>query len=331
MQFFRPMRQHTFLILSTLFIVTITPVFGQAPPAPQLGVMQTAETIGKGGYMTAFGLFRFEKVRLNPSKPQRVVIGNFDELHLAELEIETFLVPARLTYGIGDRLDLILGATFSTGGVRKIIPDFYRLGDATKADVPPDATTDRRVYEQSLFDTVVGLKYNIKPDVHDGLPSVSVGGEMLLGFTADNQLNSDEEFIDHSPADSFPFVGIKTYLVGTQRFGQLFKVHAGLGNYLSSKSLKTTNSFLLIWQLGGEIAFSDRLWIVGDFSRELPLSGVTISNLISLGFRYEISEAAAFHVGYVSTPGFQFNLTIGGEKERAVAPQAPGGGGDLLF
>src|SRR3972149_4389559 len=113
MQFLKPMQQRTFLILSTLFIVTITPVFGQAPPAPQLGVMQTAETIGKGGYMTAFGLFQVSKKSIDePKQPQRVIIGNFDEQHRVELEIETFLVPARLTYGIGDRLDLILGATF---------------------------------------------------------------------------------------------------------------------------------------------------------------------------------------------------------------------------
>ena len=332
MQFLKLRRQRIFLVLSVFGMGIIPSAFGGAPPAPQLGVMQTAETLGKGGYMTTFGLFQFEKKGLdNLPEQQRVTIGNFDELHLVEFQIETFLIPARLTYGIGDRLDLILGATFSTGGVQKIIPDFYRVGDETQEDIPLDAKKDRRVYEQSLFDTVVGLKYNIKPDVHDGLPSVSVGGEMQLGFTADNQLNSDEEFIDHSPADSFPFVGIKTYLVGTQHFGQLIKAHAGLGSYLSSKSLRTTDSFQLIWQLGGEIAFSERLWIVGDFSRELPLSGVTISNLISLGFRYEISETAAFHVGYVSTPGFQFNLTIGGEKERAVAPQTPGGGGDLLF
>ena len=83
--------------------------------------------------------------------------------------------------------------------------------------------------------------------------------------------------------------------------------------------------------LGGELAFSENLWLVGDFSRELPLSGVTISNLLSIGFRYELSETAAFHVGFVDTPGFQFYLTSGGEKEGVIAPQAPEMGDDLLF
>ena len=229
MQFLQLMRHWIFVSFSVFLTGTITSAFGQASPAPQLNVMQTAETLGKGGYTTNLGMFQFDKETRVPKNGQRVVIGNFEELHLAELEIETFLVPIRFTYGIGERLDLTVGGTFSTGGVRKIIPDFYKLGDPMKENLSLDPTRDRRAYEQALFDGVVGLKYNIKPDVGDGLPSVSVGGEMQIGFTADNKLNSDNEFIDHTPDNSFPFVGISTYMVGTQRF-DLFKVHAGVGS-----------------------------------------------------------------------------------------------------
>ena len=330
MQIFQLIRGRFFLIISTVIVGTITPTLGQAA-VPQLGVMQTAETLGKGGYTTNFGLFQFEKERRIPENRQRVIIGNFEEFHLVELEIETFLVPIRFTYGIGDKLDLTLGGTLSTGGVRKVIPDFYRIDDTEKDALPLDPTANRRVYDQALFDTVIGLKYNIKPEVFDGLPSLSVGGDVQIGYTADNRFNSDNEFLDRTPDDSFPFVGINTYLVATQTFNEYTRAHGVLGTYLSSKSLKTTDSFTLIWQLGGELAFSENLWLAGDFSRALPLSGVTIGNLLSLGFRYQLSNTASFYAGFVSEPGFQFYLTIGGKKQAIIAPETPETGDDLLF
>ncbi|MCE2393390.1 hypothetical protein J4G02_02115 [Candidatus Poribacteria bacterium] len=297
----------------------------------QLGVMQTADTLGKGGYTTSVGMFQVDRknIDVTPKQPQRVVIGNFEGLHNVEFEVNTFLIPAQLTYGIGERLDLLLGATFSTGGARKIVPDFYRIGDTYDADESIDRTQDRRVYEQSIFDLVVGLKHNIKPDLQDGLPGISIGGDVQLGFTADDQLNSDKEFADASPADSFPFMGINTYLVGTQRFGQFMRVHAGVGSYLSSKSLKSTDSFQLLWQLGTEFAFSDNFWLVADFSRRRALSGITINDLIGIGFRYKLSDTAAFNIGFVTEPGFQFYLTVGGDKGGAAPPET--GEADLLF
>ena len=319
------------LILSIFFAITGNPLFAQSPPVTQLGVMQTADTLGKGGYTTAVGMFQVDRIKLDetPKQPQRMVVGNFEGLHNVEFEVNTFLIPAQLTYGIGERLDLLLGATFSTGGAHKIVPDFYRIGDTYDAEDLLDSTQDRRVYEQSIFDIVIGLKHNIKPDQQDGLPGISIGGDVQVGFTADDQLNSDKEFVDASPADSFPFMGINTYLVGTQRFGQFMRVHAGVGSYLSSKSLKSTDSFQLLWQLGAEVAFSNNFWLVGDFSRRRVFSGVAINDLISIGFRYRLSDTAAFNIGYVTEPGFQFYITVGGEKGGAVVPE--GGGDDLLF
>ena len=331
MHFFQMTHQRILLIFSVFLAILGTSIFAQSPPVTQLGVMQTADTLGKGGYTTSVGMFQVDRKKLDetPKQPQRVVIGNFEGLHNVEFDVNTFLIPAQLTYGIGERLDLLLGATFSTGGARKIVPDFYRLGDTYDAEQALDPTQDRRVYEQFLFDLVIGLKHNIKPDQQDGLPGISIGGDVQVGFTADDQLNSDKEFVDASPADGFPFVGANTYLVGTQRFGQFMRVHAGVGSYLSSKSLKSTDSFQLLWQLGAEVALSDDFWLVSDFSRRRAFSGITINDLISIGFRYRLSDTAAFNIGYVTEPGFQFHLTVGGEKGGAVVPTS--GGDDLLF
>lgn len=331
MHLFQVTQQRILLILSAFLAMAGTSLFAQSPPVTQLGVMQTADTLGKGGYTTSVGMFQIDRKKLDvtPKQPQRVVIGNFEGLHNVELEVNTFLIPARLTYGIGERLDLLLGATFSTGGARKIVPDFYRIGDTYDAEESIDATQDRRVYEQSIFDLVVGLKHNIKPDQQDGFPGISIGGDVQVGFTADDQLNTDKEFVDASPADSFPFMGINTYLVGTQRFGQFMRVHAGVGSYLSSKSLKSSDSFQLIWQLGAEFAFSNNFWLVTDFSRRRAFSGIAINALISIGFRYKLSDTAAFNIGYVTEPGFQFYLTVGGGKGGTVVPE--GDGDDLLF
>lgn len=309
-------RANIHIICTFLFFGIVPCLWAQLLAVPHLATIQTAEPMGKGGSSTTFGLFQYSKVDLLPDQSQQVDIGGFEESHRVTLEIETFLIPVRFTYGLSEELDMVLGGTLSTGGVRKVVHDFYN----TK-----DALTDRRVYDQGLFDGLIGLKYNIKPDRNDNLPSLSVGGDAQFGFTADDRLNTDNEFLDHSPADGFPFLGINTYLVGTQRFGSPFKVHAGVGVFLSSKALKTTDFFTLNWQVGGEVAVSDNMWLVADFSRELPYAGVTVTNLIGFAFRYEISNTLAFQVGYNSQPGFQFNLTFGGEEAQALE------GENLLF
>ena len=318
----QPNTQYFIYIIFAVLLVSITqPLSAQLPAISHLNSIQTAEPIGKGGSSTTFGLLQYAKIDLLPDLSQNVDIGGFEESHRVTLEIETFLVPVRFAYGLSDELDLILGGTFSTGGVRKVVYDFY----GTAAENNTDPNVNRRVYDQPLFDGVIGLKYNIKPNRNDNFPSISVGGDAQFGFTADDRLNSDNEFLDHSPADGFPFLGVNTYLVGTQRFGSLFKVHAGVGVFLTSKSLKTTDFFTLNWQVGTEVAVSDNMWLVADFSRELPYAGVHVTNLLGLTLRYEISNTLAFQLGFNSRPGFQFNLTFGGEQAQAVS------GDNLLF
>ncbi|MDE0506642.1 MAG: hypothetical protein OXI86_21415, partial [Candidatus Poribacteria bacterium] len=190
--------------------------FPQVPPAPHLALMQTADTLGKGGYTTSFGHFQFQKGRVK-AEDQSVEIGNFEELHTVDINVQTFLMPIRFTYGIGENLDLVLGGTFSTGGVHKTVYDFYETGDPER---------DRRVYDQALFDTVVGLKYGIKPDDNDGLPKLAIGGDVQVGYSADDRLSGAGDFLDSSPADGFPFVGINTYILGALRFGDFVRGHA---------------------------------------------------------------------------------------------------------
>lgn len=300
-----------------VFIVVNSPIFAQSLSAPQLATIQTAEPIGKGGSVTSFGLFQYSKIELLPDHDQKVVIGGFEESHRVTLEIETFLIPVRFTYGLSEKLDLQLGATLSTGGVHKVVHDFYNTED-------PDFNS-KRVYDQPLYEGLIGLKYNFKPERNDGFPSISVGGDVYSGFTADDRLNSNNDFLDYNPIDGFPFVGVNTYFVGTQRIGKYFKVHAGAGIFLSSKALKTTDSFTLNWQAGGEIAVSDNMWFAADFSRERQYAGINVSSILGLAFRYQVSNTLAFQIGLNNLPGFQFNLTLGGEKAQQVE------GNKLLF
>ena len=311
-----------FIICGLLLCGSTLPLAAQLPAVSHLITIHTAEPDGKGGSITSIGILQYSKVDLLPDHRQRVDIGGFEELHRVSLQIETFLVPVRFNYGLSDELDLVLGGTFSTGGIRKVVHDFYNVAEDT--DVDPTATA-RRVYDQPLFDGVIGLKYNIKPDRGDNFPSISVGGDAQFGFTADDRLNSDNEFLDYTPADGFPFMGINTYIVGTQRLGSLFKVHAGVGVFLTSKLLKTTDFFTLNWQAGGEVAIADNMWLAADFSRELPYAGINVTNFIGFALRYEVSDTLAFQLGFNSQPGFQFNLTFGGEKAQTL------GGENLLF
>ena len=297
-------------IITFVLISFSSPIFAQSPPIPQLTTIPTAEPMGKGGSSTSFGLFQYSKIGIMPEEDQNVFIGGFEEPHPVSLEIETFLIPVRFTYGLSDQLDLKLGATLSTGGVKKVVHDFYNIGDPL--------LESNRVYEQPLYDGLIGLKYNIKPDLNDGFPSISIGGDVYSGFTADDRPNSAGEFLDHSPIDGFPFVGINTYFVGTQKIARYLKIHAGAGILLSSKTLRTTDFFTLNWQAGGELALSDSMWFAADFSRELQYAGLNVSNIIGLAFRYEVSNTLAFQIGINNLPGVQFNLTLGGEKAKEM-------------
>ncbi|MCG9126904.1 hypothetical protein JT359_04815 [Candidatus Poribacteria bacterium] len=294
-------------------------ILAQAPPATQLTTIQTAEPIGKGGSTTSIGFFQYaKKDGLAPDHSQSVVIGGFEESREVNLDIQTFLVPIRFIYGLSDKLDMQLGATLSTGGVQKVVKNFYNAEDSI-------IEGKDRVYQQQVYEGVIGLKYNIKPELNDGFPSISVGGDFYFGLTADDRLNSNGNFIDTTPIDGFPFIGAYPYIVGTHRIGRYFKVHAGLGISLSSKMLKTTDFFITNWSAGGEVAVSDNLWIAADFNREQQYAGISVSNMLGLAMRYALTDNSAFQIGINSLPGIHFSLTLGGVQAEATK------GDKLLF
>ena len=302
--------------LVAVVLLANSPIFAQSVPVSQLTTIQTAEPIGKGGSITSIGFFQHsEKVR--PNFIQNFKIGGFERSHYVSLEVETYLLPVRFTYGLSEQLDLNLGATLSIGDVHKVVHNFYNTQDTR--------LNSDRVYDQPIYDGMIGLKYNLKPERNDGFPSISVGGNFFSGFTADDRLNSDKEFLDQSPIDGYPYAAMNAYCVGTQRFRKYFKFHAGAGVYLSSKSLRTTDSFTLNWQLGGEIAISDNMWFAADYANVIHHVGIRISNIIGLVFRYQISNSSAFQIGLNNQPGFHFSLTLGGEKAQEVE------GNRLLF
>lgn len=300
-----------------LIIAANMVVFAQTAPVSQLTTIQTAEPLGKGGSMTTFGLFQYAKKTLEPEEQQTVFIGGFERQAHTTLEIETFFIPVRFTYGLGNQVDLHLGATLSVGNVHKVVEGFYDT-DEFEANL-------NRAYDQPLYEGLIGLKYNLKPEKNDGLPSLSIGAEFTSGFTADDRLNTSEEFLDPDPIDGYPFAGVNTYFVATQRVGAFIKVHGGAGVVLSSKSVRTTDSFGFSYFGGGEIAVADNMWFAADYSRELLYSGVSLSNIMGLAFRYEVSSTLAFQIGINNLPGFQFNLTLGGDTSKEM------GGNQLLF
>jgi len=310
-----------------LICIFTSDALSQNNNATHLGIMPTAETLGKGGYSTSIGMLKYQTdIPSEKSNPliQRIVIGDFfREKHEVAYHVDAELLPVKLTFGVSEYVDFYLGGTYGLGDSYKSISDYYETGDEKE-----------RTYSQFLFDGMAGLKYNIKPDVGDGLPGFSIGGEIQTGYTSDDKKTSDGKFVDDTPANSFPFVGMGTYLVVSQNL-QMAKVHAALGMFVSSKSPRVTDSFKLSVQGGGELILAENLALIADFTTVQMYSGVDFKSLLSVGFRYNLSEKTAFSVSFASAnskPGFQFNLFVGGEKMRPLVPQAPETGGEeLLF
>ncbi|HIA67889.1 TPA: hypothetical protein EYN98_17935 [Candidatus Poribacteria bacterium] len=288
-----------------LILVTIAVQATDAQPFPtELGAMQTAHTLGKGGYITSIGVTQYEKENISETK-QDVIIGNFEELRILELLANVKLIPIRLTYGIGDHLDLILGGTLASGEAKKIVRDFYNTGDMHR---------DRRAYNQPVFETIIGMKYNIKPDVGDGLPTISVGGEFQTGFTIDHTI--DKKFSDTSPADGASFLGVIPYMAITQPVMPDFHMHAVIGSHFFSN----LNFF---WQIGGELELNEKIWVLGNYSNRIITNGIEIKRPTGFGLRYNLSDQASLSVNFTTAPGIQFNLMLGGLSKRITIPKGP--------
>jgi len=268
-----------------------------------LNLIPTAETLGKGGYSFSSGMFPYS-ADTKTIQPMDVDIGGFfKEKHNVGLKSDIWMIPARITYGITERLDLMFGGTYSTGDTEKIITDYYETGDETK----------ERVYPQVVLDGVLGMKYRIQGS-SGNIPALAFGGEFQMGYTADDRLS------DETLEDGFPFIGSMLYMAGSYDL-DVINIHGGLGMYLSSKSIQSNKRFDVPIQLGVEIPF-DGFAAVVDLTLFKPFSGIGLENVVSGGVRYSISPKASLNAGVASVGGFTISLTVGGSKpETVTTPQ----------
>lgn len=309
------------ILISTLILcpAPFAQVEVEIPNTPQLVQIPTAEPLGKGGYHLSIGMARYrERIPEKGDIPilQRVVVGDFfKEKHLVSFEARTYLIPVELRYGISDKLDLSIGITFSTSQGEKIVEDYYEVGEGEMKVA--------RVYKQPIFDGRLGLKYNIKPELGEGLPSLSIGGTFQMGYTADDRLDSDGYFLDDTPADGFPFFGVNLFMVATQRIKNLFKAHAGAGAYMCSKFQKTADSLMIYFFGGVEVAMTKELSVIADYITKREINGIEFSGGASIGLKYSFGSPA-LNAGFSTIPGLAISITSPGAAPERVKPAPPG-------
>jgi hypothetical protein len=293
------------LILISLFCFIqnyISDVEAQGMASVNLNLIPTAETLGKGGYSFSTGMYPYS-INKRSSKPMEIDIGGFfKEMHDTRIESDIWLVPTRITYGISDRLDFAFGGTYSMGNTEKSIKDYYEIGDETK----------ERVYSQMILDGMMGMKYNLqKPSIN--MPALTLGSEIYLGYTV------DDELVDKTLSDSFPFVAMQVYMSGSYDF-KVANLHGGVGMLVSSKSVQTNKRFDIPIQLGAEIPFGGFSAVI-DYTTFKAFSGIGLKSVISGGLRYDISSRAILNASFASVGGFTISLTVGGKKAETTTTQ----------
>jgi len=290
-----------FVVIPICYLIHIDSAESRGMSAVNLNLIPTAETLGKGGYSLSVGMFPYD-IKKQAIEPMHIDIGGFfKEKHDVKLQSDIWLIPSRITYGISERLDLTFGGTYSAGDTEKSISDYYETGDVNKT----------RVYPQVVLDGLMGAKYNVQP-ASPRLPALAVGGEVLMGYTV------DDEFTDDTLEDSFPFVAMQIYMSASYDF-EIANVHGGLGMYLSSKSIQSAERFDLPIQAGAEIPFDGFAALV-DIALFRAFSGIGMENIVSAGLRYDISSRATLNASVASIGGFLVRLTVSGKRPVITAP-----------
>lgn len=287
-------------LLSMIFIVALmfclaytTVAQTSGMPAVNLNLVPTANTLGKGGYSLSLGMLPYDVEK--KAHDENVDIGGFfKETHDINLQSDIWLTPSRITFGVSDRLDLTFGGSYSIGDTDKTIIDYYETGD------------DRnRVYSQTVLGGLLGMKYSVQ-EGSSTLPAMAIGGEIQMGYTI------DDELVDDTPADSFPFVAMHIYMMASYDLG-MANVHGGLGMFLSTESVQSDKRFNVPVHIGGEVPFGGFAAVI-DLTLFRAFSGVGLKNVVSGGLRYDISPRATFNASVVSAGGFLARLTVGGGK-----------------
>jgi len=269
-------------------------------PAVDLNLVPTAHTLGKGGYSLSVGMLPYSENKDAFESMDVDIGGFFKERHDVSLMSDIWLIPTRITFGLSERFDFTFGGTYSVGDTEKSIADFFETRDDKV-----------RVYDQTVVGGVLGGKYVIQ-QASESLPAVAFGGEIQLGFTV------DDGFVDDTPADSFPFVGMQLYLSASYDF-EMISVHGSLGMFLSSESVESNDRFDVPIQVGAEIPFNGFAAVV-DVALFRAFSGVGLDNIIAGGLRYDISSSASLNASIISVGGFMMRLTVGGRKAAITAP-----------
>jgi len=293
-----------FIMLIAVFIPCFANVYraeARGAPPVNLNLIPTAETLGKGGYSLSVGMFPYDLTKAS-TEPKLINIGGFfKEPHDVKFETDIWLVPSRITFGISDNFDLTFGGTYSAGDTEKTINDYYETGDESK----------KRVYSQVVLEGILGMKYHIQQSSLK-MPALAVGGEFQMGYT------TDDEFVDDTLEDSFPFVAMQIYMSGSYDF-EAASLHGGLGMYLSSKSIQSDRRFDVPIQVGAEVPF-DGFAAVVDIALFNAFSGIGLENIVSAGLRYNISSRVTLNASVASAGGFLVRLTVGGQKAQVSAP-----------
>lgn len=295
------MQKSTFIAFFFSFVVCLNIAQAKGIYPTNFNLIPTSETLGKGGYSLWSGMFPYENSDKTVTPIDVNIGGFFKEKHHVWLKSNIYLIPIRMTYGLTERLDLTFGGTYSIGNSEKSIKDYYEIGDETK----------ERVYPQTVFDGMLGVKYNIQKS-SGRIPSLAFGGELQMGYTI------DDEFVDETLENSFPFIGVLSYMSGGYELG-IVNVQGGLGMFLSSKSVQSNRRFDVLIQLGVEVPF-DGFSAVVDVSLFRPYSGIGFENVVSGGFRYNFTSNASINASVASVGGFAISLTFGGKKPEATVP-----------
>jgi hypothetical protein len=291
----------TFILVSICCFTCTKSAGARGMPPVNLNLIPTAETLGSGGYSLSVGMFPHDETQKTVNPMDVDVGGFFKEKHEVAIDSDIWLIPTRITYGISDRLDFTFGGTYGMGDTDKIIFDYYEIGDNDK----------ERVYSQVVLDGLMGAKYKIQ-EASPKLPALAVGGEVQMGYTV------DDEFVDDTPGDSFPFLAMQIYMSASYDF-EIANVHGGLGMFVSSKSIESSKRFDVPVQLGAEIPF-DGFAALLDITLFNAFSGIGFDNVVSAGLRYNISSRASINATVASAGGFMVRLTVGGKKPVTIAP-----------
>ncbi len=294
----------------------------QVSTLPTAGRLETAHTLGDGGFMVSGGFIPLETrlPRLNGVPIEEDLnIGGVELPRAVLYESDGGLIPLTLGFGLTETTDLYLDGTVGSGTSQKRVQNFYGVpADIYGAFADEGDLRFDRVYDQPIFDFGVGVKHQLKPDYGDGLPAVAVGFRGRFGYASDDF----EVFKDKTPADGFTDFGVEGYTAVTISAGDLVQAHGRVA-LSSARKLGAQTSF------GGGAVFAlipEQLSVSADFSSRRDIAGVeyrTTAEKLTFGFRYFLSPSTSVQLMTNTSGHLLVSLAQIGEKSAGVAPSAP--------